>query len=1577
LAAINGLGTGELRIEGTVTADGWRGCGHGNDSAGGGAGGSVLLVSDNVIVDDTAVVSAAGGLGGDTQGHPDCPSCAQSGGTCDDCGGGGGGGLISVLSGQPSQLGPLASFDVSGALGGTCTICQGEAGGGAGELQLDGVYIGEYCDGYDNDFDGLTDENLGQETCGSGACAVTVQSCNPATHEPNDCVPNSDPTCQDPLQDDTRGRILVIMDTSGSMLLDLDGNHTFGDGSFGHTGLDTDGDGTAGNDSRLFKAKEALGDVIAAYPEIDYALARFTQHTDSAVSCMLAHWVECRDLCCTYDDPTNNSGPLSCQITAGSAGTIDIRPQSAGEECINYVGWCGPPRRGADILVGFGADLYQHLMWLDHSESNFIDDETEGNYCRYDLNGDCELRGSGPTPLAGSLASARAYLAKRIALDPIAGCRTYNVILLTDGSETCRGDPAAAATEILDDLTINTYVIGFSVLPAEQSALDAIAAAGGTGSAFLAGDEDELATALASIVNQSIVYELCNGVDDDCDGLADEDFPLLGQPCDDGDLGPCLGTGTYQCRADQNGVECVITDPGASPTSESCNGIDDDCNGLTDDVPGGCEPPPPELCNGLDDDGDGATDEDLNDPALGQTCGSSAGICQPGVTICENGAVVCDQPFGPETETCNNLDDDCDGQTDEALTQPCYVHHAGYPEGCTYDAGTETWSCVGACATGIQICTAGSWSSCQGYVWEIDEQCNNVDDDCDGATDENLQRSCQDQNAHGTCTGTEECASGAWIDCSAATPAPETCNNVDDDCDGVTDQITRACYEAGTGCSEINPGVWSCEGECAAGTELCEHGAFGTCTGQQGPIDELCNGLDDDCDGNTDEDENNNPLTADCYTGPAATEDVGLCHGGTRTCTAAGTWGACNGQVTPATEICDGADNDCDGLTDEELGQTTCGLGVCRHTVQNCIGGVLTTCDPYLGASTETCDGTDNDCDGVVDGLSEACYAFGDGCVETNPGQFDCVGTCTPGVRHCPTPAQGGTGVWQDCLLDIGPQDELCDNLDNDCDGHTDEDADNNPLSEDCYPPGSGLTTGCLYDEPTDSWSCEGVCTTGQRICDTGTWLACSGQVTPAVETCNALDDDCDGATDEPEDIPGLGQSCGLALGRCSPGVLQCIDGQEVCEGGEGPYDPECNGLDDDCDGAIDEADEVADQEGQPCGSGEGECEPGETVCVGGEIVCQGGTQPSQEVCNGLDEDCDGVIDNDAVCPPDSYCVDGACRPICDPSDEFACPTGFECRAVEVEGQDVDLCMPVQGNCGGETCPEGWICVNDECVDPCDPNPCENWWETCREGVCVDETCSSPLVDCPPDQICQDHECVDDPCAQCTENEFCVQGACHSDPCAAVECGERQYCRRTCDGDFHCEAVCVDVCLCGQGEVCNADGVCTTDPCGGRCTAQEICDNGTCIADPCRDIQCAYDEACLDGQCVADPCAYVNCPHWAHCEVRAEGDADGAVCVPDEGVWEPGAPGEASDVLITGAGGCSCRAVGGSHPLTFGNVRNADSSKNRHLMVNVFGHFSKASFKWILLLLLLGLALWRRRIGRNVARVCSGKGGQR
>ncbi len=799
LFAANASQTGAISIAGRVVADGHRGCSSGNDSAGGGAGGSVLIVGDQVEVLPTARVTAHGGRGGDSQpkclpctsnaqcqagqtcqagrcGPCNCTPCTsnaqcnsllgqtcrnlggdlgsvcadasnqcspfdpgdderecagtQNNGTCDDCAGGGGGGIINVQS-RLGDIHPEAIFDVRGAAGGICPICSGEAGGGAGELQIDSAYVGEICDGWDNDFDGMIDEGLGQILCPDG---TLIEACLGGVPQICDY---SDPSLCLVQASDARPRFTMIVDTSGSMLNDLAGNPTFGDGSADYPGVDTasDADAIAGNNSRLFIAKEALTQVLSAFPESDYALARYYQDVGVNRSCQSASNFECAASCCSYDDPSDNLPPpypatypgntcVLSQIYPGAGypatpaftGNISIgwAPETnevpATSECINYAGSCGPPRRGAQVLVGFDRPINSYLRWLDgleDADASFDASTVEGNHC---ATGDCELRGTGPTPLAGSLQATYDYLVPVVSCDGAKDCRSYSTILLTDGAESCDGDPIAAAAALNSGIAgkaVRTYVIGFSVLPSEQGQLNAVAAAGGTGAAFFVSSKQQLANALAQIIGENQKFELCNGLDDDCDTMIDEDFPEKGLPCNDGLLGVCAGTGAFLCKADGTGTECVITNPGGTPSAEICNGLDDDCDGLVDEddlgLPLDCCVPMPEVCDGVSNDCDADIDEQdeiaVNQPGVfGVSCGvltapNDQAPCKLGTVLCVNGGPLCVGFVGPKPEVCNGQDDDCDGIPDNV--------------GCPGDAACIEGQCLSPCAGGEFACPSG------------------------------------------------------------------------------------------------------------------------------------------------------------------------------------------------------------------------------------------------------------------------------------------------------------------------------------------------------------------------------------------------------------------------------------------------------------------------------------------------------------------------------------------------------------------------------------------------------------------------------------------------------------------------------------------------------------------------------------------------------------------------------------------------------------------------------------------------------------------------------------------------------
>jgi len=130
----------------------------------------------------------------------------------------------------------------------------------------------------------------------------------------------------------------------------------------------------------------------------------------------------------------------------------------------------------------------------------------------------------------------------------------------------------------------------------------------GVNEGFYPRDSEEMQQIVAQIVSNAVSFERCNDADDDCDGLVDEDFPDKGQACDDGLLGVCRGTGFDVCRPDGTGTECQITQPGGTPTVEICDDLDDDCDGAVDEGCGACVEI--EVCgNGIDDNCNGQIDE--------------------------------------------------------------------------------------------------------------------------------------------------------------------------------------------------------------------------------------------------------------------------------------------------------------------------------------------------------------------------------------------------------------------------------------------------------------------------------------------------------------------------------------------------------------------------------------------------------------------------------------------------------------------------------------------------------------------------------------------------------------------------------------------------------------------------------------------------------------------------------------------------------------------------------------------------------------------------------------------------------
>ncbi len=228
--------------------------------------------------------------------------------------------------------------------------------------------------------------------------------------------------------------------------------------------------------------------------------------------------------------------------------------------------------------------------------------------------------------------------------------------------------------------------------------------------------------------------------------------------------------------------------------------------------------------------------------------------------------------------------------------------------------------------------------------------------------------------------------------------------------------------EGGTGGDGASSSVGANGGNGAGGVAPCEDG-------------EICgDGIDNDCNGTADDACDCTPGdTMDCTSGDPAMAGIGECAFGTATCDDNGKWLACEGEILPTAEDCNGLDENCDGEEDDGFGSITCGVGLCTNTIDECVAGILMHCEPLPPPDAiEDCDGTDDDCDGDTD----------EGCTCTNGATQTCYGgpMGTAGTGACASGTQTCTGgQWGACNGEVLPGTEACDNIDQDCDGNISE----------------------------------------------------------------------------------------------------------------------------------------------------------------------------------------------------------------------------------------------------------------------------------------------------------------------------------------------------------------------------------------------------------------------------------------------------------------------------------------------------------------------------------------------------------
>jgi hypothetical protein len=635
----------------------------------------------------------------------------------------------------------------------------------------------------------------------------------------------------------------------------------------------------------------------------------------------------------------------------------------------------------------------------------------------------------------------------------------------------------------------------------------------------------------------------------------DHDLDTVGDACDPDDDNDQV--------ADPE--DCAPKDASVLPGApEECDGKDNDCNLIVD------EGFPDSDLDGWKDCIDEDDDNDKTDDALD---------CAP-----------LDASVYPSAqELCDGKDNDCDGAVDEE-----------YPD----NDGDGVPDCQDDDKDGDGVENGADNCPATPNPEQEDQDGDAIGNACDNDADGDAIPDGQDN-----CPGLKNTQQGDVDDDGVGDPCDDDIDgdevaNGEDNCTLVANQAQEDSDNDGVGdaCEDDT------DGDGVPDTLDCAPLEPAAAPGQE----EICDGLDNDCDFMVDE--GFTDTDADSLKDCIDTDDDNDGDPDETDC------GPKDGTInSKAVELCDGKDNDCDDKIDEDLGATTCGQGACVHTVDNCVGGAITWCNPFEGISPEVCDGADNDCNGLTDeGLGFASCG---------------LGACAHTVANC----QGGQPVQCDPLEGASP--EVCDGKDNNCNSQTDEEL---PLLA-C---GKG---NCFHTTP----SCIG-----------GVVTLCDPMKGALLEACDGQDNDCDGEVDE-----GLGTT-GCGLGICLHTVENCVDGlPQLCNPIEGATQETCDGVDNDCDGLADEDLGILSCGLGPCANSVPACIEGlAQECVPKELA-------TDEICDGKDNDCDGQSDEDL---PPLTCGLGACL-----HSVSACLAGQPQECDPLEGAVNEECDNLDNDCDG------------------------------------------------------------------------------------------------------------------------------------------------------------------------------------------------------------------------------------------------------------------------------------------------------
>ena len=590
-------------------------------------------------------------------------------------------------------------------------------------------------------------------------------------------------------------------------------------------------------------------------------------------------------------------------------------------------------------------------------------------------------------------------------------------------------------------------------------------------------------------------------------------------------------------------------------------------------------------------------------------------------------------------DVCDGLDNDCDGSVDNGLQSAAFYTDA---DGDGY----------GDDATEVLDCTAP-----EGMV-ELGGDCDDtnaaynpgaVEEDCEDPNDYNCDGSVgyadDDGDGFAAC---EECDDG---NAEVRPDAVETCNGQDDDCDTLIDDDDDS-LDASAGVTVYADADFDGYGDAASPAQVCEAGAGWVadatdCDDLNPSVNpaaaEVCNGLDDDCDTLVDDADDSLdastglPWLADADSDgygddalstlaclqPAGTTDVGGdCDDGD----AAYNPGAAEADCADPNDYnCDGSVGYVDGDGD--------GWAACEE------------CDDLVAANypgaVESCDGADNDCDGTVDEADSidatTWYADAD---------TDGYGDAASAITACSAPSGYGVDATDcdDTDASINPAAiELCDGIDQDCDGAIDDSASDSltwyaDADTDGFGNAASTVTSC--SQPTGYLSDDTDCDDSDSSVHPG-----------ASELCDGIDNNCVDGVDEDaatDVLTWYADADGDTYGDAGASALDCDQpvGYEAdaddCDDTDAAINPAaaetCDGIDSNCDGIVDDASSMTTWYADADTDGYGDIATSTASCstpagyVANNDECDDtdiGINPAAvETCDREDDDCDGVVDN-------------------------------------------------------------------------------------------------------------------------------------------------------------------------------------------------------------------------------------------------------------------------------------------------------------------------------------------------------------